>query len=379
MSTSHLFDPVERYNPTIANIGILLVHLLGIFLKLNGYISTSWALFMVCYAYSLIVMGLVTYWYARCRKHWPSWDRDFVHVPLTAVAIQIILWWRISPEAAHAIALVWIGFFPMVNGRISLQALVIYATFLITAYLFLFAPAWSEYPERKIADLNFLIAFLALNFYLGLSSQLERQRDLIYIKTEKELRRNEEVLSHTNAELARLSCQDPLTELLNRRGFANTLGSSCYNTAILAIDIDDFKRYNDYFGHPEGDECLKKVARLLKIEAGDHAVVSRHGGEEFIIALPDITIQMATRTAERIRIALLNLAIPHPEARAIPVVSISLGIAHSTHQTISTEILLQMADIALYQAKQEGRNRWKLFTPALEKKLAKAQIESMTT
>lgn len=370
MNPVRQFDPVERYHPMLANSGIVLVHLLGIFLKLSGHISSTWAELGGNYIVSIILMTGVSYWYHH-RHLWPSWDDEFVHIPLTAIAIQMIQWWVTVPETAHIIVFVWVGFFPSVNGRINVQSLVTYSVFLITTYLFIFAPTWQLSSLEKAGEISFILAFIVLNIYLGIHSEMERDRDLNYIRLENALLKNQQVLSRTNDELTRLSCLDPLTNLLNRRGFEGKVSNITQNIAILAIDIDYFKFYNDNFGHPAGDQCLRQVGHILSIEAGDSAIVARYGGEEFIIALPHTTMRQANQAARHICQSLENHAIPHPTSKVANVVTVSIGIAHSTNQHIALEHLMEMADIALYEAKEAGRNQCKLFSPSFEKKTPK--------
>ena len=125
-------------------------------------------------------------------------------------------------------------------------------------------------------------------------------------------------------------------------------------------DIDSFKLYNDYYGHPQGDECLKQVAKVLQDtfnRAGE--LSTRYGGEEFAIILPSITRAEAEQQAHRLINNLENTKIPHAPGSPRPYVTISVGIAQfSTQQHInSRHALLEAADQALYQAKMNGRNQ----------------------
>jgi len=171
-------------------------------------------------------------------------------------------------------------------------------------------------------------------------------------------------LEKLNRELFVLSRQDPLTRLGNRlrlREDLKTLGAraerygQCYCT-ILG-DVDSFKPYNDAYGHLAGDQVLEKVAEVISgsLRTGDTAY--RYGGEEFLILLPEQTLESAKFAAERLRRGVEDLAIPH-EAKAPPgVVTISLGLAVlSSGEEKPTEKLLREADTALYRAKEAGRN-----------------------
>jgi diguanylate cyclase (GGDEF)-like protein/hemerythrin-like metal-binding protein len=159
--------------------------------------------------------------------------------------------------------------------------------------------------------------------------------------------------------------QDGLTELFNRRFLDSTLErelARCKREskplALIMVDIDHFKKYNDSYGHQAGDECLKAVARALQASAkraGDLA--ARYGGEEFSLVLPDTDGDDALRMAEALRRAVAAMAMPHTQSDE-GVVTISLGLAVMAGQNYGTaELLLRAADEALYYAKWGGRNR----------------------
>lgn len=176
--------------------------------------------------------------------------------------------------------------------------------------------------------------------------------------------RYQDSLSEANRKLATLSNTDALTGIANRRHFDNVLHNECQRAArshqplaLLLIDVDYFKRYNDHYGHQAGDRALQAVARLLAAmtrRPGDLA--ARYGGEEFAIILPNVAEEHARQLAEHLRAAAEKLAIFHSEA-PLGRLTISLGLALSGNQEMP-EQLLARADQALYQAKGQGRNRW---------------------
>lgn len=165
--------------------------------------------------------------------------------------------------------------------------------------------------------------------------------------------------------LEKLASLDALTEIPNRRAFDNALQRQ-FNLAqrseiplsLLIIDIDHFKQYNDYYGHPSGDECLKQVANCLTQNTqrlGD--LVARLGGEEFAIMLPNTDNLAASLRAEQYRELVESLKIPHASFTPYPFVSISVGVASVTAKRWDhLSSLMQAADNALYQAKTQGRN-----------------------
>jgi chemotaxis family two-component system sensor kinase Cph1 len=177
-------------------------------------------------------------------------------------------------------------------------------------------------------------------------------------------------LGEANATLKGLATTDPLTGLPNRRLFDERLRMAWQRAlgelkslAVVAIDIDNFKKYNDRFGHPAGDECLRQVAAAMGSEHRGDDVVARLGGEEFGALLFGTDARGAAVVAERLRLAVEQLGIEHPLNDA-GVVTISLGIAAgSPAQWGEPARLLSAADQALYQAKASGRNRACQATP----------------
>ncbi|MCB1887322.1 MAG: sensor domain-containing diguanylate cyclase [Rhodocyclaceae bacterium] len=165
-------------------------------------------------------------------------------------------------------------------------------------------------------------------------------------------------------ELERLASRDPLTGLANRRAFDIHLGSewrrgrnSAHELSVLMLDVDRFKQYNDRYGHLQGDTCLRSVASVLAGAAartGD--LVSRYGGEEFVLVLPGTTNQGARVVAQRILGAVSALRIPHADSPHDQVLTVSIGVATGDPGVISQEALIARADSALYRAKHAGRN-----------------------
>jgi diguanylate cyclase (GGDEF)-like protein len=124
----------------------------------------------------------------------------------------------------------------------------------------------------------------------------------------------------------------------------------------MLLDVDHFKRYNDTFGHASGDEALRFVAEtlLFNVRAEDLAV--RYGGEEFVVILPECSLQQAALRAEEIRTRLKELYVARPGELPGPVTA-SIGVAAFPVTTDQVELLIKSADEALYQAKHEGRDR----------------------
>lgn len=173
--------------------------------------------------------------------------------------------------------------------------------------------------------------------------------------------------STAEAALARLAGTDSLTGLYNRRALDETLEREWRRAvggdrplAILFVDIDHFKRYNDTYGHQVGDEVLATVSRCIAQQAarlGD--VVARYGGEEFVVVLPDTPRGGALVVAERVRLGVRMLGIEH-EGSEVGFVTVSVGVAVWHPDGASAPhiaAIVEAADQALYQAKADGRNR----------------------
>lgn len=151
--------------------------------------------------------------------------------------------------------------------------------------------------------------------------------------------------------------RDHLTGLFNRRMWERKTASlvsdrQTYN--VLALDIDHFKHVNDTYGHSNGDLVLKRFAELLKIETRAHDVVARIGGEEFVILIYDLSPDKVYKVAERIRERIAAEAFFLSDVTSIQVTT-SIGIAHGS--ALPIESMSDLADTALYQAKDNGRNR----------------------
>ncbi len=170
-------------------------------------------------------------------------------------------------------------------------------------------------------------------------------------------------------QLETLSQQDALTGLANRRHLDEMIKnewnrSTRYRTplTVMMIDIDYFKNYNDNLGHPEGDRCLKKIAdAIAKIAARSGDLAARYGGEEFILIFAMTDQAHAIKQAELLIRLIHDLAIPHPSSSVSEYVTVSVGVASTVPQINQSHLdFIKRADLALYKAKNAGRNRYAL-------------------
>jgi diguanylate cyclase (GGDEF)-like protein len=188
---------------------------------------------------------------------------------------------------------------------------------------------------------------------------------LAYASLERKVAERTEALAESNDRLSLLSVTDALTGLANRRRMDEVLQNEWRRAArtngplaVVMIDIDHFKLYNDHYGHAGGDECLRRVAGVMTGQVRDTTdLVARYGGEEFAVILPGSDNAGAVQIAERIRAAVEALNEPHDMAqRGFVTVSVGVAAATTTEQG-TAQALMAAADARLYQAKHNGRNQ----------------------
>ncbi|WP_287709673.1 diguanylate cyclase [Chromohalobacter sp.] len=174
----------------------------------------------------------------------------------------------------------------------------------------------------------------------------------------------EDLKTH-NAQLLEQSLIDPLTKLGNRRMLENRLDVALPLTrrldctvSVLMMDVDHFKLYNDYYGHPAGDECLVQISGVLRDTfRRDSDIVVRLGGEEFLVLLIDTPSEEAWRLADAMRGMIQAMGMPHEYSPTADVVTVSAGVVTSP-PGIDADIdaMIACADAALYACKEQGRN-----------------------
>ncbi len=185
------------------------------------------------------------------------------------------------------------------------------------------------------------------------------------LELEKLVEERTRALAESNARLEAMSNTDSLTNIANRRNFDSTLAQEWNRAlragrplALIILDVDHFKHYNDHYGHVAGDDCLKALAQtLVKAERRAGRLVARYGGEEFVALMPETTQDEVMAAARHIQAKIWELALPHAETEP-GIVTVSLG-AISVVPTMehTPDFLLRQADAALYRAKSQGRNQ----------------------
>lgn len=171
--------------------------------------------------------------------------------------------------------------------------------------------------------------------------------------------RQEERMLETLRHFERASKTDGLTGLLNHSAFREALGKEMDrhlrrdddNLSLVMLDIDHFKSVNDRFGHPAGDEVLKRIGKILAVHIRPYDIAARYGGEEFAVILPETPLETAMQLADRLR-----LVVEAESFAEVGHLTISIGVA-SLASANNAAGLVEQADAALYQSKRSGRNR----------------------
>jgi diguanylate cyclase (GGDEF)-like protein len=274
-----------------------------------------------------------------------------------AIVLQILVSFMLtsSPDAAHYqyFVLLVVLFTNTVQRLPFRYAVVVSGTILACHSL---AVIFGGHMSWSVAFVT--ITTLAVSAYLTLISNYYLERD----SRRAFLHALRDRLRHLEVEAA--SRHDPLTDLANRRYLTVRLtelwqkGDLISPVAMIMLDIDNFKLFNDRYGHVSGDSCLKRVAACVSAElrSPDDLAV-RYGGEELLVLLPNTDAPDAIRVAERIRRSIEAIAIPHESMGASGIVTASCGVAAAPVSTISEQELIAAADAALYAAKRNGRNQ----------------------
>ncbi|WHO72950.1 bifunctional diguanylate cyclase/phosphodiesterase [Rhizobium sp. BT03] len=215
----------------------------------------------------------------------------------------------------------------------------------------------------------FCISCFIFTSYVNL--QLNRERYKVFLNA-LEASLQQAAADERGKALLHLSNTDSLTGLENRRAIDQRLRDHWQRWqdhrarfAVLLIDVDYFKRYNDCYGHQEGDRCLVAVSELLQSVASSWgAVIGRYGGEEFLVVTPMPSLERATELAEAMCAAVRALAWPHEHRRdGTTVITVSVGLSYTRDQTKQVDKVIHEADRALYAAKATGRNSLVVFDP----------------
>lgn len=266
----------------------------------------------------------------------------------SVLGVTIITAWGKQDSAEKVII---IGFMISIVGFCVEKAMMVLASVPIVLTYFVIAILEAESTPIDIAISVIKFPILLGSFVFTIGRLVSRTQDAFG--------ENQQMINF----LEKNSLIDELTQIKNRKGFncaieCTTSGSRRYGVPLpmVIIDIDYFKQYNDALGHPQGDECLKKVANVFKEHAkrGTDSV-ARIGGEEFALILPGLTLEKAEKFCYSIRSSLHDKNIPHPSSPTSDRITVSMGIAMHNGKDSESEFF-EKADAAMYQSKNRGRN-----------------------
>jgi diguanylate cyclase (GGDEF)-like protein len=295
---------------------------------------------------------------------WRGWFGRWLGAAVTALAIAptvaaaIEIAFTTSPAALPNIQDVPLALLIVLACCFSLKqaAIVTCCSVLVFVATVCMAPVVPSTLVITMVLTDIAIGTAALAFAWRIDSR-DRRVFLFGLKAQIESK----MLADRNGELSLLSHSDALTGLGNRRHFNETLAAAWQSRAPVALimfDIDHFKRFNDSFGHREGDACLQAVAEAVAQCIRDPAdTLARYGGEEFALILPSAGLEGARLVAERMREAVVARCVPHPCVGPPGCVTISLGVASMVPGEGPMDALIEAADRCLYTAKRRGRNR----------------------
>ncbi len=303
-----------------------------------------------------LVLALTVTFLKDGRRWYPTAITVLAPVGLTAItAVVIIAWSHGEPRLFSALILATISAYLLIGlpffGAIAANLLAL-AAYVYGAHIVAMAPQDVGYNALVLLATNIIGGAVAYNV--------------------EHTRRREWLEGRLLVELAEL---DGLTAIANRRRFdreLTRLWTQCARDqrpiALLLADIDCFKAYNDFYGHQAGDEALRAVATVLAGSVRRPVdTVARYGGEEFAMILPETTRDGALHVAERFLEEVRALGIPHIRSTAAPVLTVSVGVGHVVPAPRRSPAgLIQLADQALYAAKDAGRNQLRLLASEYE-------------
>ncbi len=299
----------------------------------------------------------------RLPVRWQEWQTAFSGVVVAASFTMLVTSTKTDTETIYFGGMLLLIMLDVIAGGFSVWLGAGFAGVLVL----MFGIAVQSMPDSSqlhgLVETG-LMGFCSVFAVFG-AWRLEMATRRSYALMLRERLKQRELASH-NSELVELASRDALTGLANRRAYEVAEQASWRFAAearipvgLIVVDIDHFKSYNDFYGHPAGDSCLRAVARCLgETLRGTDDVVARVGGEEFAILLPDLAVETAGDIAERVRQAVAAMELPHMGCGMDRIVTVSCGACSLVPQPGgSQKDLFAAADAALYAAKQGGRNR----------------------
>lgn len=342
---------IKERGVLLSGLGYLIILGTLVVYRITGVTDAAWPALGWVSAATAVEVALL---WAAVHLGWErslEWDPDFIYLPLAGTALLLGLYLYVVPEARDVMLVAWFVALLFGAGMLGLRGLLglgALVTGLYGAAVYVHASQGGPVDvPREATRVGLLVA---MHGFAGLVfSRLRRSRE--------EKRRLRE-------DLEREAVTDPLTGLHNRRFLMEKLRSEVERleryggtTSVVMLDLDYFKRYNDAHGHVAGDRVLAQLARICQEEARGADVVARYGGEEFTLVLPRTPWREARRAAERLRRVIVSASFEGEEVLPGGELTVSLGVAGYPEHAESADQLIQVADRALYRAKERGRNR----------------------
>ncbi len=346
----------------------------------------AWRMRLMYFTPAALLM-LTGFWvFKQDVLRWPDAVIDGV-VVMTGVLAAASLVWILAASNSPLATTYYAGLIPIVvygnlvqRFRFTHAALfsAFIAVMLLGRMVFGGRPPGSYGLPMEISLVLLVMLVAVYTLIMNYRMELEERRRFARVDRAQALRVRLEQSRQSHVAMSRL---DALTGLPNRRHFDEVLNQTWQEhhraakpLALILLDVDHFKAFNDRYGHPAGDQCLKLVSQAMRSAVvGGGATLARWGGEEFIVLLPWATQASVTRLAQSLQQAVSALSLRHEASPTGARVSISLGLKlmNPAEPGRTIDQLISAADDALYQAKSRGRDRWELH---LESEPSPAQI-----
>ncbi|MCZ8530932.1 GGDEF domain-containing protein [Alteromonas sp. PRIM-21] len=307
-----------------------------------------------------------------------TFDRLLLQFPIILIVVVLSFWREFMRYRAYIFAgllialsysnywLIWVCWEEH-NFIFPYEGTILYAFFCVFALGIPFKLAASANVINILGFLGLMWLAPVYGDRVPISAAFVSGSLFICVYARYRLDRSVRMLKETNDRLLKLSKFDPLSDLLNRRALRDQSEKLLalskrhdVSMAVLMLDLDDFKKYNDSFGHQQGDEAIKEQARIMKqVFKRETDILGRYGGEEFIVVLSDISKEQVEKHAQTLLDKWERAQLKHAEGAKHPFMSCSIGVAYaSTVGEISIDWLIDEADKVLYEAKEKGKAQY---------------------
>lgn len=307
-------------------------------------------------------------------------DRLLLQFPIILVVVVLSFWRRFIQHRAYIFAgllialsysnywLIWVCWeehsfiFPY-------EGTILYAFFCVFALGIAFKLALAANVINILGFLGLMWVAPVYGDRVPISMAFVSGSLFICVYARYRLDRSVRMLKETNDRLLKLSKFDPLSDLLNRRALREQSEKLLalskrhkVSMAVMMLDLDDFKKYNDCFGHQQGDEAIKIQARIMKqVFKRETDILGRYGGEEFIVVLSDIQKEQVEKHCDALLNKWTEAALEHAQDAKHPLMSCSIGVVFAkSAENMSIDSLIDEADKALYEAKEKGKAQFVL-------------------